>query len=91
MRYHLWFARSSRKGPLGVRDSNAVTGATRPVPYCACLRFGRLLQGVFTANFLSPVAPKPGVLWAGLYTATSPFLRSGFTLAQFFSFVNGLN
>ena len=53
MRYHLWTVLSSRAGPYGVLDSGAVTGAARPVPYCA-KRFGRLLQGVFTAD-----APPP--------------------------------
>ena len=49
-RYHLWFARPSRDGPRGAHGSGAVTGAPRPVPYCAAETrlFGRLLQGVFT-------------------------------------------
>ena len=64
MRYHLWFARPSRDGPWGVRDSLAVTGETRPVPYPRQRRFGRLLQGVISQSALSPFH-RPGALCTG--------------------------
>lgn len=62
-RYHLWFVRPSRGGPHGARGSGAVTGAVRPVPYCAGRRFRRLLQGVFTRTSL-PRSTHPGALCA---------------------------
>ena len=64
LRYHLWFAPASRLRPYGVRDSLAVTGETRPVPYPRQLRFGRLLQGVSSQGALSPFH-HPGALCTG--------------------------
>ena len=76
MRYHLWTVLSSRAGPYGVLDSGAVTGAARPVPYCAHhQRFGRLLQGVFTAGSSPPLHQTEGSL-RRLPAATVPFRRS---------------
>ena len=45
---------SSRRGPRGVRDSGAVTGAPGLSPTGPVGRFGRLLQGVFTPRSSPP-------------------------------------
>ena len=88
MRYHLWFAPPSRRGPHGVRDSGAVTGAARPVPYFAKAVRAAAPRGIHKGP--SPPFHRTGGSLDRVYLATGPFPHSVPTLSQFFAFVKGL-
>lgn len=61
MRYHLWYAFTSRRKPLGVHDSSAVTGALRPVPTRPFSAVQAAAPRGIHKSFLSPVAPIRGL------------------------------
>ena len=74
MRYHLWYAFTSRQKPWGVRDSNAVTGAHRPVPYWAVLGGSGGCSEGYSQRHPLPRRTDPGALWAGTRSANILFL-----------------
>ena len=59
MRYHLWFASFSRKGPHGVHDSRMVTDASGLSPTASWTVRAAAPRGIHKA-VLSPVAPTRG-------------------------------
>ena len=86
MRYHLWFVPFSQKGPHGVLDSCAVTGANRPVPYCASAVRAAAPRCIHKAS--SPPFHLPGGSLHRNCSATIPFPHIVPTLAQIRTFVN---
>lgn len=72
-RYHLWLPCSREYGLMELRDSGAITGASRPVPYYASMQFRRLLQGVIHVGIPLLRFTRPKALCAGQCSATLSF------------------